>query len=89
MKHSSRQFGDQFSGFGHQSEKFSRIGACIRCNLTPCNVTTELHIKVRRMERLSPTKEAIDSLTNSPCQCLSKYLENSIENMQTDIGVNS
>ena len=23
MKHSNRQFGDQFSGFGRQSEKFS------------------------------------------------------------------
>ena len=35
MKHSSRQFGDSFSGFGRQSEKFSRIGACIRRNFTP------------------------------------------------------
>ena len=33
MKHSSRRFGDLFSGFGRQSEKFSCIGACIRCNL--------------------------------------------------------
>ena len=36
MKHSSDQFGDYFSGFGRQSEKFSRIGACIRRNFTPC-----------------------------------------------------
>ena len=36
MKHSSRQFGDYFSGFGRQSEKFSRIGTCIRRNFTPC-----------------------------------------------------
>ena len=35
MKHSSRQFGNQFSGFGRQSEKFTRIGACIRRNFTP------------------------------------------------------
>ena len=35
MKHSSRQFGNQFSGFGHQSEKFSHIGTCIRRNFTP------------------------------------------------------
>ena len=27
MKHSSHQFGDQFSGFGCQSEKFGHIGA--------------------------------------------------------------
>ena len=36
MKHSSRQFGEKFSEFGHQREKFSRIGACIRRNYTPC-----------------------------------------------------
>ena len=36
MKHSSRQFGYLFLGFGHQSEKFSRIGACIRHNFIPC-----------------------------------------------------
>ena len=35
-KHSSRHFGDQFSGFVRQSEKFSRSGACIRRNFTPC-----------------------------------------------------
>ena len=35
MKYSSRQFGDKFSGFGRQSKKFSRIGACIRRNFTP------------------------------------------------------
>ena len=38
MKHSSRQFGDKFSGFGRQSKKFSRIGACIRRNFTPCDL---------------------------------------------------
>ena len=35
MKHSNRQFGDEFWGFGCQSEKFSSIGACIRSNFTP------------------------------------------------------
>ena len=38
MKRSSCQFGNQLSGFGRQSEKFSRTGACIRRNFTPCNV---------------------------------------------------
>ena len=38
MKRSSRQFGDELSGFGRQCEKFSRIGACIRRNFTPCQV---------------------------------------------------
>ena len=37
-KHSSHQFGDQFSGCGRQSEKFSRIGACIRRNFTPWSI---------------------------------------------------
>ena len=32
---SSHQFGDYFSGFGHQNEKFSCTGACIRRNFTP------------------------------------------------------
>ena len=36
MKHSSRQFGAYFSGFGRRSKKCSRIGACIRRNFTPC-----------------------------------------------------
>ena len=35
MKHSSCQFGDQFSGFGCQSEKFSCIGTCIMSNFMP------------------------------------------------------
>ena len=36
MKRCSGQFGDKLSGFGRQSEKFSRIGACIRRNFMPC-----------------------------------------------------
>ena len=36
MKHSSYQFGNKFSGFGCQSEKFSRIGTCISRNFMPC-----------------------------------------------------
>ena len=39
MKRCSRQFDDKLSGFGRQSEKFSRIGACIRRNFTPCDLT--------------------------------------------------
>ena len=38
MKHSSCQFGDKFSGFGRQSKKFSRIGACIKHNFMPWDV---------------------------------------------------
>ena len=36
MKYFSCQFGDYFSGFGHQSVKLSHTGACIRRNFTPC-----------------------------------------------------
>ena len=38
IRNSSCQFGDLFSGFGRQSEKLSRIGACIRRNFTPWQV---------------------------------------------------
>ena len=34
---------------------------------------------------MSLTKEALDCYTNSPCQHLSKCMENSLENMQTDV----
>ena len=33
------------------------------------------------------TEEALNCLTNSPCQILSKCLDNSMENMHTDVGV--
>ena len=34
---------------------------------------------------MSPTEEALDCYTNSPCQHLSKCMENSMENMHTDV----
>ena len=37
MKHSSGQSGIWFSGFGHESEKCSRNGACSRRNFMPCS----------------------------------------------------
>ena len=45
MKHSSHQFGNQFSGFGRQSEKFSHIGACNRHNFSPCITTCRTALK--------------------------------------------
>ena len=36
MKHSSWRFGNYFPGFCCQSEKFSCIGTCIRCNFMSC-----------------------------------------------------
>ena len=42
MKHSSCKFDNLlFSGFGRQSEKFSCIGTCIRCNFMPWIVILE------------------------------------------------
>ena len=38
-----------------------------------------------RIKEISPTEEALDCYTNSPCQHLSKCMENSLENMQTDV----
>ena len=56
VKHSSHQYGNQFSGFGHQSEKFSSIGTCIRLNFTPWGyilVTTHLE---KRSQELKHTR---------------------------------
>ena len=50
MKHSSRQFGDKFSGFGCPNENFSRIGACVRRNFTP------RHFLSRSNAKLKPTQ---------------------------------
>ena len=38
-----------------------------------------------RIKEISPTEEALDRYTNSPCQHLSKCMENSLENMHTDV----
>ena len=38
-----------------------------------------------RIKEISPTEEALDCYTNSPCQQLSKCMENSLENMHTDV----
>ena len=43
MKHSSLQFGDQFSGFGHQSEKFSLIQAPVLSAISRPDVGHALH----------------------------------------------
>ena len=38
-----------------------------------------------RIKEIPPTEEALDRYTNSPCQHLSKCMENSLENMHTDV----
>ena len=39
------------------------------------------------MTYISPTKEALDCKTNSPCQYNRKCIENSVEKMYTDVRV--
>ena len=52
---------------------------------SPHNITSGSHRKVKRTKEMSLTKEALDCCTNSPCQHLSKCMENSLENMHTDV----
>ena len=47
-------------------------------------LTHEGHEKKRKW---SPTEEALNCWMNSPCQYLSKFLENSVENMHADVMV--
>ena len=47
-------------------------------------LTHEGHEKKRKW---SPTEEALNCWMNSPCQYLSKFLENSVENMHADVRV--
>ena len=69
MKHSSCQFGNLFLGFGCQSEKFSRIGTCIRRNFMPCLMgqgvihfdSQKMHFTVLAQEReRSASKEKVE-----------------------------
>ena len=66
MKRSSRQFGDLLSGFGRQSEKFSRIGACIRRNFTPCQTYTNKnhHKKTPRLKQDSENWNQIQNISS-------------------------
>ena len=50
-------------------------------------ISPQIHsFKSREKEKWSITKGALDCFTNSPCQHLKKHIENSMENMQTDVG---
>ena len=84
MKHSSRQFGGYFWGFGRQNEKFSLIGACIRRNFTPCIRTEDEHKKFL-------TKFNSFSLSRSPYQfsLLLPYISNdfSTENLGFNLAI--
>ena len=45
------------------------------------------HIKVTRIKEMIPNQRTSCLLTNSPCAHLRKCVENSVENMHTDIRV--
>ena len=50
------------------------------------NITSDSHIKVTRIKK-KINKDALDCLTNSPCQHLGDCMENSMENKQTVVRV--
>ena len=56
--------------------------------ISPFSITCESHIKVMRTKEMITIKTfAFDWWTNSPCQHLMKSIENSLENMHTDVRV--
>ena len=54
---------------------------------SPYNITPKSHIKVMRIKEMITSIEALDFLSNSPCQHLRKCKENSMENIHTDVRV--
>ena len=57
-----------------------------RINFSPYNITPKSYIKVTKIkEMITKKKETLDGWKNSPCQHLRKFIENSMENMQTDL----
>ena len=55
--------------------------------ISPFKITPESNIHVMRIKEMLITEEPQDCLTNSPCQHFRKCIENSMENMHTDVGV--
>ena len=55
--------------------------------ISPYDISPESHVKVTRVKETSPspTKEALDRSTNSPCQHLRKCMEDRMENKKTDV----
>ena len=54
---------------------------------SPYNITPKSHIKVMKIKEMITSIEALDFLSNSPCQHLGKCKENSMENIHTDVRV--
>ena len=55
--------------------------------ISPYNIIPESCSKVKRKRKLPAAIEVVDCHTNSPCQYLREYMENSMENTFTDIRV--
>ena len=49
------------------------------------SITPELNLKVMRTKEMITNQEALNCETNSPCQFLGKCVENSLENMHSDV----
>ena len=55
--------------------------------ISPYNISPESHTKVMRITEMIKNNRSFGSLANSPCQHLRKCIENSMENMHTDVRV--
>ena len=53
--------------------------------ISPFNSTPELNLKVMRTKEMITNQEALNCETNSPCQFPGKCVENSLENMHSDV----
>ena len=49
------------------------------------SITPELNLKVMRTKEMITNQEALNCETNSPCQFTGKCVENSLENMHSDV----
>ena len=54
---------------------------------SPFSNATESSIKIMRIKEMINTLRGFECLTNSPCQYQRKCIENSVENMGTDVRV--
>ena len=55
--------------------------------ISPYNISPESNIKIMRIREMINNQRTLDCETNSPFQNLKKCMENSMENMHTDVRV--
>ena len=53
--------------------------------ISPFSINPELNLKVMRIKEMIINQEALNCETNSPCQFPGKCVENSLENMHSDV----